>query len=321
VSIATAADAVSDALPVLPGAAAVALDLTELRVELEEVAREALCAKLEGMGLDLAVRDGRYPALAQLHRDLRDAMFMEIPAELRGWVNDLRETQASPDFGGALTMLARTEATARSGGVAAGEGTAVDAPEFQAALAELLIFESVRLRLLGMAWSSEDFERLGGEEEDVDAIAWEEVAAWLHEPWLTHPEVRPLQLMFASASVSLAHKTADRAQELRVTGSQTREELNMRAKLRAALRELRLPESVLLENALSALLGQERVDLTDLQASHPVALAGMSRQAMDQRVSRGRRALTRAPQTWPRRRHAALFDLLRERDDDDDENA
>ena len=88
----------------------------------------------------------------------------------------------------------------------------------------------------------------------------------------------------------------------------------MRARLRGALRELRLPESVLLENALANLLGGERLELTELKAERPVALDGLSRQAMDQRVSRGRRALTRSTQQWPTRRRPALFDLLRSQD-------
>ena len=92
-----------------------------------------------------------------------------------------------------------------------------------------------------------------------------------------------------------------------------RETLRMRARLRAALRELRLAESVLLENALSSLLGEERVELMELQANRPLALDGLTRQAMDQRVSRGRRALTQGPEKWPIRRRPSLFDLLRQR--------
>ena len=38
----------------------------------------------------------------------------------------------------------------------------------------------------------------------------------------------------------------------------------------------------------------------------------VTRQAMDQRVSRGRRSLTRPRAGWPRRRRPALFDLLRD---------
>ncbi|MCA9662945.1 MAG: hypothetical protein KC486_31685, partial [Myxococcales bacterium] len=117
----------------------------------------------------------------------------------------------------------------------------------------------------------------------------------------------------ATASVSLARDAAERAEALRKASPDLRDEVRMRARLRAALRELRLPESVLLENALANLLGHERRELTDLQAERPLALEGLSRQAMDQRVSRGRRALTRAKQQWPRRRRPALFDLLRGR--------
>ena len=72
----------------------------------------------------------------------------------------------------------------------------------QRALAELLVFEAIRLRLLVAAWQSESFEQLGGEESDVDDIAWEEVEAILSDPAVLLPEVRPLQVMFASASIS-----------------------------------------------------------------------------------------------------------------------
>lgn len=301
----SAADAVSNALPVLvTGTAAGPLDLADLRGELEDVAHDALAAREEGLGLHEAVRDPRFVALAQLHRDLRDAMFVEIPTELRGWIEDLREDRlpARPDLGRTLTRLARpADATPPAG------------EALQAALSEVLIFESVRLRLLAVAWRTEDFERLGGDEDDIDAIAWEEVECWLAAPEVfAHPEVRPLHIMWASAAVNLARDTAERATALRQSNDDTREELGMRARLRAALRELRLPESVLLENALSALLGHDRLELDILKEHRPLALEGLSRQAMDQRVSRGRRALTHPPQSWPRRRQAALFDLLRE---------
>lgn len=117
--------------------------------------------------------------------------------------------------------------------------------------------------------------------------------------------------MFAAAQVSVAREAAERADALRRSSDDLRERLHMRARLRAALRELRLPESVLLSNALSSLLDEPRLELSDLQQARPLALHGMSRQAMDQRVSRGRRALSHARDDWPRRRNAALFDLLR----------
>ena len=300
-------DAVSSALvPTRLGATTVAVDEVELREELEIVAEQALEARSEGLGLAEATRDPRFDALRHFHQDLRDALFVEIPKELQPWIDGLQRptgAQSTAALGQALTAVAHPA-----------DDDDVDDPlasAQQRALAELLVFEAIRLRLLVAAWQSESFEQLGGEESDVDDIAWEEVEAILSDPAVLLPEVRPLQVMFASASISLARDAAERADALDHVGGDLREELTMRARLRAALRELRLPESVLLENALSGLLGNDRLGLMELQEHRPVALEGMSRQAMDQRVSRGRRALARTESAWPRRRRPALFDLLR----------
>ncbi len=308
----TVADAVSSALvPIARGARGalasgpLAVDEHELRHELDAVADEALQARMEGLGLADAVRDARFEALRQFHQDLRDAMFVEIPRELEPLVDGLR----APERAGSNAALGQALAALAHPVEDDPEPLATD---HQRALAELLIFESVRLRLLVAAWHSDAFEQLGGEEADVDDIAWEEVEALLANPNVLLPGVRPLQVMFAAASVSLAKDASERADELRQVSGDVREQLAMRAKLRSALRELRLTESVLLENALSGLLGHDRVELPELQASRPVALEGLSRQAMDQRVSRGRRALTRASSAWPRRRRPALYDLLRD---------
>lgn len=282
------------------------VDLRELQGELDLVAEEALMARDEGIPLSDAVHDERFAALRAFHQDLRDALLVEIPSELQPWVQSLHDPdgdQPLAQFGSTLTRLALEETDAS------------DAPqpsELQSALAELMVFEAIRLRLLVSVWQNEDFERLGGEERDIDAIAWEEVCVMLDEPGLTAPDVRPLQLIYATASVSLARDAAERADDLRRVGPDVREELSMRARLRGALRELRLTESVLLENALSNLLGEDRQELRDLQDERPLALEGLSRQAMDQRVSRGRRALARPAASWPKRRRPALFDLLRD---------
>ncbi|MCA9651643.1 MAG: hypothetical protein H6712_34220 [Myxococcales bacterium] len=293
--------AVSNALPVPMDRDLV--DLGDLRAELERVALQAHEARLLGVPLSIAVTDPRFDSLSSFHRDLRDALFVELPQDLRRWV-ERSMAQAGPDaalgFVDALAELARD----------AGPGHDPAAPE-QRALAELLVFEALRLRLLLAVWGSEDFERLGGEESDIDAIAWQEVSRLLDHPELDDEQVRPGVLLVAAGHVSVAREAAERAAELRRSSDDLREELQMRARLRAALRELRLPESVLLTNALSSLLGEPRLELPDLQRNHPMALEGMSRQAMDQRVSRGRRALGRAPDAWPRRRSPALFDMLR----------
>jgi hypothetical protein len=294
----TVTEVVSHSLPVPMGGAELT-DLAELRDELEVVAAEAELARAEGLSWDRAVDDPRLPGLRRMHHDLRDAMFVELPEPVRGWV----QAQAS----GELPTLSFADQLARL----ATQHEPEQPADLQVALAEFLVFESVRLRLLVAAWHSGDFERLGGEEDDIDQIAAEEVDALLGTAALADDHVRPMHLLFASAHVSLARDAAERADGLARCGDDTRERLEMRARLREALRELRLPESVLLTNALSTLLEQPRRELTDLQSDHALALSGMSRQAMDQRVSRGRRALTQGPSAWPRRRGAALYDLLR----------
>jgi hypothetical protein len=298
---ASVASAVTDLLPIpANGDAAPTIDLRELQTELDRLADEAWEARRAGISLLAAVRDDRFPALRGFHQGLRDALFLEIPEELEPWA---QVAARGPGGDNPLQHLL----------VAFARGDAGDdrRAHLQAALAELLVFEAVRLRLYVTAFGNDEFEVLGGEESDLDAIVHDELAALLHRPELDDPDVRPLQVLLAASSVALARDASERAEELRATGDDTREELRMRARLRAALRELRLPEAVLLENALASLLGEERRELTELQADRPVALAGMTRQAMDQRVSRGRRALTRARTGWPERRRPALFDLLR----------
>lgn len=291
-------------------------DLGELRHELEQVAIEALDARMRGIDLASAVSDPRFALLSGFHRDLRDALLMEIPGDLQPWVRSVAQAESVAADVTATASVSPLDTSLHADLFAHAQGAdpsqAGDGPaQLQAALAELLLFESVRLHLLVAAWSSTEFETLGGDEQDLDAIAWTEVEAMLQEPALTEGDVRPMPVMLAAGSIALARDAADRAEALRMVGEEQRETLRMRARLRAALRELRLPESVLLENALSGLLGEERFELPELQARHPVALDGLSRQAMDQRVSRGRRALGLTPDEWPSRRKPALFDLLR----------
>jgi hypothetical protein len=292
--------AVTQDLPV--PAADRGVDLEELQSELDEVAAEAAAARAAGLGLADAVHDARWPALVRFHRDLADALFVETTDQIEGWFSSLT-TGDGPQ---------RSSLDRFAGHLAATAGGPQDANAQSVALAELLVFEAVRLRLAVTVWSTEDFERTGGHDAEIDAIAWAEVDAILHDPELQSAGVRPLQLMFAAAFVSLAQQAHRRVDELRRVSDDVREELATRARLRAALRELRLPEAVLLENALSSLLGEQRMELAELQSARPLALEGLSRQAMDQRVSRSRRQLGQGPKQWPRRRRPALFDLLRQ---------
>lgn len=304
------------------------VDLGELEDELEQVAIEALDARMRGIDLDAAVHDPRFPHLRRFHEGLRDALLVEIPRDLQPWIAAIGGSSIAGRLPANTTKLAHTDTGETGEPIAvrlaslhaelfahafgADPANAGDGPEqLKAALSELLLFEAVRLQLLVMVWSSTEFESLGGDEQAIDTIAWAEVEALLLEPGMVEGDVRPLPIMIAAGSVALARDAAERAEALRLVTEDQRETLRMRARLRAALRELRLAESVLLENALAGLLGEERVELPELQANHPLALDGLSRQAMDQRVSRSRRALTQSRDKWPHRRQPALFDLLR----------
>jgi hypothetical protein len=306
--------AVAHALPTAGSALSVpapGMDLRELQDDLDAIAAEAAQARLEDLALPDAVKAPGFPALREFHQGLRDALFLEIPRDLLPWVEGVATPEGAaraglPELYDRLYGIARQSPTVPA--------TEDHSMLLQVALAELLMFESVRLRLLVTAWSSPEFESLGGTEDDIDRIAWTEVEVLLADPALADPSVRPLAVMIASASVSLARDAAERAEALRRVGADAREDLRVRARLRAALRELRLTEAVLLENALAALTGDERVELGELASARPLALEGLSRQAMDQRVSRSRRALSREKAHWPSRRAPALFDLLRDRD-------
>jgi HPt (histidine-containing phosphotransfer) domain-containing protein len=316
-----------EALPALPGPLATE-DADDLGSTLEEVAREALTAMSQGTSLAVAARSAGYPALRELHQSLRDALLMEIPRELEPWVKRLAlagrddasqaltdRTGAGPSLEAIQGFVERLVQRARED-LPAGDAEERDAHALQIALATVLLFESVRLRLLITAWSSEDWESVGGDEGDLDDIAWQEITGLLREPALADPSIRPLAVIVASAAVAMARESADRASALHHVGESTRSELRVQAKLRASLRDLRLTEAVLLENAFAHILGEDRVELPELQTEHPLALGGMSRQAMDQRVSRSRRALFGDREHWPTRTRPALFDLLRRGEDD-----
>lgn len=291
--------------PLLPGALTAQLDGEAMRQEFEDLADEALQARIEKVPLHQAVQDqDRFPHLVSFHQTLRDALFVELPQAVHDWLDQALPNQEQSGTSGNVEQVLVKRAVA---GLDAQEQSPIAR---QAALAELMLFESVRLRLLVGVWSSAEYESFGGDAPEIDAIAAAEVRTLLAHPEIQDPQLRPTLIMLASASLQIRNRHEERADALRFAGDDARETMRMQARLRAALRELRLQESVLLENALASLLGQERVELSELAASRPLALAGMSRQAMDQRVSRSRRALAGAKEKWPRRKRPSLFDLL-----------
>lgn len=299
--------------PLLPGAISAQIDGDAMRHEFEALAKEAMQARQDEVPLHQAVQQQEtFPHLAQFHGTLKDALFVELPESIQDWVAQLLP-DANQDPNEAQGPNPMEQAMVQRA-VAGREAPAASQEALHGALAEVLLFESVRLRLLIGVWSDTEYESFGGDAPEIDAIAAAEVDTLLDHPDITDPQLRPTLVMLASASLRIHRNHAQRADALRNAGDEERETMRMQARLRAALRELRLQESVLLHNALASLLGEERVELAQLQQAHPLALSGMSRQAMDQRVSRSRRALAGAKEKWPRRKAPSLFDLLRRAD-------
>lgn len=147
------AAAVTHLLPLPAGGGASApLDTSELQSELDVLADEALRARRQGISLLTAVRDPRFPALQAFHQGLRDALFLEIPEELEPWARLAANGSGNPPLQHLLVDFAR-------GG---DEGYPDRLTELQAALAELLVFEAIRLRLFVTAFRSDEFEVVGG---------------------------------------------------------------------------------------------------------------------------------------------------------------
>src|SRR5690606_38103829 len=141
--------------------------LEELRDELALISQQVVDAKLRGLSLPEALRLPEYPELGALHRDLRDSLLAELPRELEGWARKiLRSSEAERAPVGQLQESLYQRAVA-----ADPDGAEHGDNERQAALAELLLFESVRLRLLAAVWSNEDFEALGVDEAEIDEVA------------------------------------------------------------------------------------------------------------------------------------------------------
>ncbi|RMG97218.1 MAG: hypothetical protein D6705_09285 [Deltaproteobacteria bacterium] len=277
----------------------VGIDEAEVRAfadELDDLARELVALSRRGGSLaQAAVDDATYPTVATMHTALRDAMLLEVPSDLLPLVSGASTAGTGP----AVDAMARSLATS-------------DSPHAPPRLlARFFVYEAIRLRLLVAAWAAPAFDMVGGTEADIDAMAERALELLEGEAALGADDVRPLLLFHAAAAMLFARYMSDRAEALRHVGEDLREELRMQARLKTALRSLRLPESVLLENALADLLGQTRRDLSTLKRRHALALSDLSRQAMDQRVSRSRRALRADPARWPTRRSPALFDILR----------
>ncbi len=279
-----------------------------LQARLRILAEETLEAEAAGRTLASAVADEEtFPALHRLHVGARDLLTISLPATLANWV---REALATPDSEVSEALQRGLASLAAS----------PDAPPSSRALARLLLFEAVRISLLvAEHLSGSSIEAVGAGPSDVDEIAEQEVGAWiasLAELTGDDPEVRPLELLVASALLRLNHRVDELRGEITRVGEEMIESLRMRAAFEVKLRDMEAADAVLARNAFAVAFGEPRLEVEELQQEHPI-LRDRRRDALDQQVSRLRRRMARGE--WPTRRSPAFMDLVIEpgqRDDD-----
>lgn len=252
--------------------------LEGIEAELLRMAFEAHEATERGVALADAVRDpGSYPSLQRLHRGVADALVMSLPAELEGWLERVRVE-------GDVTIERLRAGLAQ---------LAVAGAPAESALAEFLIFEGVRARLLVAAWETgASYEAVGGTADELDVIAEQETAAFLSSwPAEGVAEVRPFQVLLSSAMIELTRRTEVLAALLARTQEWLVASLAERAAVERRLRTLDPTDAALVRNELATYLGEDRLTVEQLTHEHPLLLGDARRDALDQRISRFRKKL------------------------------
>jgi hypothetical protein len=86
------------------------------------------------------------------------------------------------------------------------------------------------------------------------------------------------------------------------------------AAIERSLRDLEAVDALLVHNEVASYLGEQRLSVQELQRQHPVVLDGMTRAALDQRISRLRRRLAAGGKASPptRDRSSSLCTIMAE---------
>lgn len=279
--------------------------LDEMYAQLLRVGLDAYHARQAGIPFHVAATDGEtYPHLRRFHLGATDLLQMPLPAELVPWLERLMRSPVPPVAAELQNLIAR---------LAINPAT----PALERAFVEFLLYQGARLNLVIAAWRNErEVVSAGIRMADIDRIAGEELAWLLQHAADLGPEERPLHVLVAMGMERLTRDVQELLRELRAITNEVAHAQKIRAifeaKVEAYLRDMNLTDAVLVRNRVAPELGEQRLPLEILRAERPLALEGMSRAAMDQRVKRlvGHLGDTRG---LPARRDTALIDLIEDR--------
>lgn len=272
--------------------------LEALRIGAMQLALEGLEAENAGLPLDEAVRCDRFPRLVAAHNTIEDVLRMDTPHELRPFVRRMFDMPEPPQVDRLHQAVAQYAARERGP---------------HGALARFVFFELTRIGLYVATWRERPrLTRFGVDDPFLDrlAAANAETELALAAQSDQHGEGRPDPLALA---VSTTVIEASALHDLAATAmtrihDDLRRVYARRAKIEDLLLDAPSAETVLVRNAFATSCQQPYVETARLEQLHPIALAGLSVDAIDKRASRSREALrNNAP--LPARKHA-LIDLL-----------
>jgi hypothetical protein len=269
--------------------------LEHIEVELQRIALDARVANTQGTRLVEAVSDfENYPHLARCHTAIDDILTMSLPPELEAWARNLVSAPEPPSFEGVRCALLSAAADSSNA--------------TRQALARLALFEGVRLNLVLMArWNPSETFGVGMELKNLDEIAEDIVDRWLSEGPAIPANTRPFHILVAAALERLAERSAEMRTFLWSMQKDFVEAQAIRGHIEATLAQMDAVDALLIRNHLAPAFDEQKLTVEHLQKRHVMALGGMSRDALDQRVHRARQKGAASL----RRRRVALIDLLR----------
>jgi hypothetical protein len=279
--------------------------LDEMYAQLLRVGLDAFHARQSGIPFHAAANDGEnYPHLRRFHLAATDMLQLPLPSELVPWFERFMRSPVPPVAAELQNLIARSAVDASAAPV-------------ERAFLQFLLYQGARLNLVVAAWRNDhEFASAGARMADVDRIAHDELEWLLANAAKLGPEDRPLHVLVALGMERLNRHVAELLRELRAIMDDVTEAQKLRAvfeaKVEAYIRDMNLTDAVLIRNRVAPELGEQRVPVEVLQAEHPLALEGMSRAAMDQRV---KRLVDHLGETrgLPARRAPALIDLIDQR--------
>lgn len=269
-------------------------------LELRQITGDYRRAQLNDIELAEAVTQfDNYPYLARFHAGVLDSMLWALPKPLVSWSRRMFQPSPTTEMlaGRYLQLLVSTARGSKDA-------------DFRAA-AELMLFQMVRTGLLfEIDLTQPQGTHILANDRMISRLAESSVRAWLSDPETDDALVIDHALESASAAISL--RAMDFAAALRSVEDAVAEAEYRDQQRLMLLRELDLPDALLLRNYTASSFQEQPVSFALLKERHPIAFDELSENAMSQRLTRLKARLADGDIAGARRRSPNMLDLVRE---------